>query len=1474
MTVTELAIKRPRLILVIYIIIGILGIYGYNNLNYELLPEVTPPYVSVITVYPGASPKEVETSVTKPIEDAVSGVNKIKRVFASSSEGVSFVFVEFLQSADANIALQDVQRKVNEIVATLPKDIKTPTIMKFSINELPILRLGATATLPATEFYQLLKDRIKPAITKLDGVAQVVFVGGEEREIKINVSLDRLNYYNISILQVMQAIKTSNLDFPVGTIKDKDGQYIVRVSSKFKSLEEIKNIPIITLPNSGTIKISDVAEVEDGIKEIETITRINKKISVGILINKQTDANAVEVSKIVRNELSKLEQEYQKYNLKFEIASDGSEFTLEAARAVNEDLLLAIILVAIVMLIFLHSLRNSFIVLVAIPASFATTFVAMWALGFTLNLMTLLALSLVIGILVDDSIVVLENIHRHLEMGKDKKKAALDGRNEIGFSALSITLVDVVVFVPISLISGLVGNILRQFALVVVVSTLSSLVVSFTLTPMFASRLSKVNEIHKNSFWWNIANFFETQFERLTNHYLRILKWALKSKGKVIAISTALLISSLMLLPLGFIGAEFMTPSDRGELSVIIEYPERFTLQQNNELTQQAESIILAMPEVKRVFTNVGYANDNFITTVTNNKSELLVSLVDKTKRKKSVNEVSREIKEKLLQIPGLKPRVTPVGIFGMSEGSPIMVVVNGSDYDKVYQTAQKVKAIVASVRGTRDVRTSSQDGKPEYQIKLDRDKMSQLGLSTDIISYALRTAYTGDDESKFRPGGNEEYNIRIILDKVDRNNTEKLKTLKFVNNQGHLIELQQFATIEQSIGPSVLERKNRNSSITIFSQADGRPSGDIGNDIKELIEKANIPSDITITYEGDLEIQEDSFSDLLIALIVAIIFVYLIMVALYDSWLYPFVVLFSVPLAIIGALYGLALMMKTLTIFSILGIIMLVGLVAKNAILLVDRANQMRAEGLSAYDALIDAGKTRIRPIIMTTAAMVFGMLPIALSISAGSEIKSGLATAIVGGLISSLFLTLILVPVVYLKVEEWREKFSMKIKSKLNSKPITIIFFLLLFSNNAFAQNKGFTLDSVISYAIKNNIELKNARMNKFKTDEQVREAYANAYPNLSASAMYMRSLKKNVFYMPGIFFGKPGVNVPVEIGSDNSYSLTFELSQPLFSGAINAGIRAAKVVNEMSNEIYENKVLELKKEVKKAYYNILILEEQKKLVQQSYERAKQRFNDVKVLYRQDYALEVDTLTAYVAMQNIYPNIIKLDNAIKNSKSYLKLLMNYPDDSDFVLLDKLQFPNNFSEFDFETSYNFALQNRKELSILELQSKATDELINAEFAGHLPTVALFGQYKVMTEQNNFKFSHYYWPNSAFVGINISIPIFSGFKVSSKVEQAKIEKDIILNNIDNLKRALKTEIKVAKSKVDEANLNLKVTYETVQYAERNYKLVESRFKKGLSKLSDLQDAELLLNQAKTNYLQELYNYIVAIIEYEWTMGRK
>ena len=473
MTLTELSIKRPTLIVVLFTVLGILGLFSYQQLQYELLPKMTPPVVTVSIRYPGAAPGEVETSLTKPVEEAVSAIEKISSITSTSTEGLSVVAIEFSNSANIEKALQDAQRKINEVRDRFPNEAKAPVITRFALDEVPVLRIGATSSLPDAEFYQLLKDDIKPLLSSVEGVGQVYLVGGREREIRVNIDLAKLQSYGLTVSDVFKEVGKANSDFPTGKIDDSDKQFVVRLAGKFTSLEELKNL-VLRSSSSGTVALRDVAEVEDGFKEITTLTRVNGQSAVGIMVMKQSDANTVDVSRLTRIALAKLQQLYSTHHLHFDIAQDASTFTLEAVTAVQHDLFLAILLVALVMMLFLHSLRNSLIVLVSIPTSLVTTFIGMYLFGFSLNLMTLLSLSLVIGVLVDDSIVVLENIYRHLERGEEPRNAALAGRNEIGFTALSITLVDVVVFLPLSLISGIVGNILREFSIVMVLSTLVS----------------------------------------------------------------------------------------------------------------------------------------------------------------------------------------------------------------------------------------------------------------------------------------------------------------------------------------------------------------------------------------------------------------------------------------------------------------------------------------------------------------------------------------------------------------------------------------------------------------------------------------------------------------------------------------------------------------------------------------------------------------------------------------------------------------------------------------------------------------------------------------------------------------------------------------------------------------------------------------------------------------------------------------
>jgi HAE1 family hydrophobic/amphiphilic exporter-1 len=1024
MTITELSIKRPTLVVVVFTVIAVLGLFGYYQLKYEMLPKMSIPVVIVMTTYPGASPYEVENNVSKIIEDAVSGIDKIDNVSSRSFESMSLVIIEFKQDANIDNVVQDASRKVNAILSKLPTDAKAPTISKIAFDEIPVLRMGVTSQMDSREFYQFLKDRVQPRISKITGVAQVSLTGGEEREIKVNMDANKVRAYGLSIMQIVQVVRTANMDFPTGKIKDTDAQFVVRIAGKFKSIEDLRDLVVGRSRQGGDIQLRDIAEVQDGIKEYSQMNRVNGLTSVGIQVVKQSDANAVSVSKLVREELKKIQEEYQKQGIIFDIAQDSSTFTLDAANAVKRDLLLAIMMVAIVMLLFLHSIRNSLIVLIAIPSSLISTFIFMYAMDFSLNLMTLLGLSLVIGILVDDSIVVLENIYHHIEKGEESRVAALRGRNEIGLAALSITMVDVVVFLPLSLVSGVVGQIMRQYALVVVAATLTSLFVSFTVTPTLASRFAKLERLTDRTLLGRFALAFERFYHRFSEFYQKMLKWSLVHKAKVAVAASCIFILSMLIPAFGLIGNEFMPQTDRGEFGVSVELMPGSSVEQTNQTALQIERILSQMPEVKKVFTSVGAQEGGALTLSSNNLTQFNVALIPKEQRKKTTTQVGEEIKVKVREIPGAKVYVNPISMFGSADQSAIMIGVSGTDNKLIMQGAEQVKNVLASVQGTTDIRLSAEAGKPEMQVEIDRAKMAQLGLSVADVGTTLRVALTGDDESKYRDGTNE-YDIRIQFDEYNRSQTESIGSMTFMNNRGQQIELKQFASVFMSSGPTKLERRDRIGVVYVNGQTLGRPTGTIMQEFKENIVKVQLPTGVSLSYLGMEKMRGDSFTNLFLAMLTGILFVYLIMVALYDSYVYPFVVLFAIPLAMVGAMIALAVSGKSLSILSILGIIMLIGLVTKNAILLVDRTNQTRLEhGLTVYEALLEAAQSRLRPILMTTFTMIFGMMPIALSTSPGSEWKNGLAWAVIGGLTSSLFLTLIVVPVVYMKVDEWKEK------------------------------------------------------------------------------------------------------------------------------------------------------------------------------------------------------------------------------------------------------------------------------------------------------------------------------------------------------------------------------------------------------------------------------------------------------------------
>ncbi len=1028
MNITEIAIKRPSLIIVLFSVFALMGIIGFTNLGYELLPDFNQPVVVIKTMYPGAEPNEVETSVSRKIEDALSNLEGVDYLETKSMPNASVIIANLKYGTNLNNAMQDAQRYIDNIRKDLPADILSPVISKVSPNDLPIISISATSKLPATEFYQKMVDDYLPQIQQLKGVAEITLLGGEEREIQVKANQDKLKLYKISLYQVVEAINRSGIDLPAGKAQTDKESNSVRLTGKFAAVEDIMNVQVAMPAPGMPVYVKDIATVVDGVKEISSVSRYNGVNGIGLLLKKQGDANAVEVSKLVHAKLTQIESANSKYGVKFDIADDSTDKTIAAVNSVVDDLILAIILVSLVMLLFLRSYRNSLIVLIAIPTSLVTSIAVMWLLGYTLNLMTLLAMSLIIGILIDDAIVVLENIQRHLDMGKEKVKAAMDGRMEIGFSAISITLVIVIVFLPILFLQVFVADMLKEFSVVVITSTLTSLLVGFTLVPWLTSRIGKKDDLKPTNFMNRFLLWFDRQLTAFINWYGQQLEWVLSHKLIFSGIVIFLLIMTVVIMKQGIIGKEMMSTGDQGKFRLNLEYDKTTTVQENNIRTQKVENFILQQPEVSTLFSNVAGPSTGIgsLGVGSANLSEFTIQLKSKDETGLKTEEYMKSLREELnKQFHGINFSMAVLGL--LPKQAPIKITLSGNNLDLVMKTGQELKTIVEKIPGADNVQLSVQEGSPEYKVVPDKDKMQRLGLTTAYVGLNLRTAFTGNDDATLTENGTE-YPVRIWLDEFDRKNFEDVKHLTIVNPMNVPIEVSQFAQVMQDNSPSLLERLDRQPSVTLTSESFGRPSGTLADEAISFLKTQPLPEGVKLTWGADIKTQNESFGALGSVLLISFILIYLIMIALYDSYIYPLVALFGIPVAAIGAFLALNLSLNDLTLFAQLGLIMLMGLVTKNAILIVDFTNQLKAQGKHYKEALIIASKERMRPILMTTLAMAIGMLPIALASGTAAEWKNGLAWVIIGGLLSSMILTVYLVPMVYYVVDSTKERFAGK--------------------------------------------------------------------------------------------------------------------------------------------------------------------------------------------------------------------------------------------------------------------------------------------------------------------------------------------------------------------------------------------------------------------------------------------------------------
>jgi len=1009
MILSDVSIRRPVFAVMMIVALLVLGVTSFLRLNVDLFPDVDFPFVVVSTVYPGASAEAVESDVTEKVEDAVNSIEGLEEIMSESREGYSQVILQFELEMDGKEKAQDVREKIAANRSDLPQDIEEPVIMRFDPAEMPIMSLVVFGDRSPRELTYIAKEKIKTRLESKQGIGAVELVGGYEREIQVELDIDKMAAYELSPFAVERAIMAQNMEVPGGKIKQGSTEFLVKTMGRFDDLDQLRELVIAT-PKGQFVRIADIATVIDGVEEKESIARLNGKQAVSLDIKKQSGGNTVEVSALVKEELALLKEELPG-DIDVIIASDNSTFTLDAVHDVEVNMLYGSILAVLVIFLFLADLRTTIISAIAIPTSIIATFTFMNALGFTLNFMTLLGLSLAVGLLIDDAIVVIENIYRHVEMGKSAFKAAKDATSEIGLAVSATTFAIMVVFLPVAYMKGIVGRFFYQFGMTVAFSVLVSLFVAFTLTPMLSSRwlTKEKSRVGTRNPVFMLTNAWNRFFEGINKRYAGVLKWALHHRVLTLVFATIAFVGGLMLYPV--IGFEFMPKTDQAEAFVSIETAPGSRLEHSERIVEQIENVINKHPEVTDVYSVIG--GGNYAT----NEGSVLIKLVPKNERDVSVAEFIQGLRVELRSVPGVR---TSVSEEGGEQDPPVSYAVVGDKDEVIAKYAEALDKIVRATPGAVDVDNTLSKGSPELRINVDRNKVADLGLDMYQIGSAVRLMVEGNVVSRYKDG-DDEYDIRLRLKETQRNVASSLKNFlipSFKDVEGldlFQVPLSRVASLDKWGGPAEKIRYSRQREYRVTANVEGRFSGNVRQDIETKFAEFEMPPGYDIVPVGEAKYQKESFNYIFESLALAIIFIYLLLASQFNHFLDPVAIMASLPLSLVGAFLGLLVFGSAISIISLIGVIMLMGLVTKNAILLIDFTKQARERGTPREDALLRSGPIRFRPIMMTSLSMIFGVLPLALGLGPGAELRAPIARVVIGGLISSTVLTLVVVPVVY---------------------------------------------------------------------------------------------------------------------------------------------------------------------------------------------------------------------------------------------------------------------------------------------------------------------------------------------------------------------------------------------------------------------------------------------------------------------------
>jgi multidrug efflux pump len=1006
-----LCIRRPVLATVMTVALMLFGWIGYVRLPVRELPDVEFPIVSVVTVLPGASPEVMEKEVTEVLEEEINTIEGIKTLTSASSEQVSAITIEFNLDRDIDVAAQDVRDKIARVRGDLPDDTEEPRVSKVDLDARAMMWLSlnsATADLRALSDYA---DRVvKERLQRLPGVGSII-IGGEKRlAVRIRLDAERLGAYQLTVKDVTAALRRENVDIPSGRVESQQREFVVQTEAQFDTPESFGDL-IVAYRSDTPVRLRQIGSAEAGDENERTLGRFNLRPTISVGVLKQSAANTVDVARAVRAEVAGLQPALPP-GFQLIVAYDSAVFVEDSVREVQDSLLIAGVLVVLVIFLFLHTPRSALIPAIAIPSSIVATFGVMYWLDFSLNNLTLLALTLVIGVVVDDAIIVLENVHRHLEDGEDRMTAALRGTDEIAFAALAATLTLVAVFLPVTVITGVIGRFFYEFGVAVAVAVLVSLFVALTLTPMLCSRLLDVDEPR------GIFRVFEQQVTRFAATYRRLLVRALDHRATVVGIAVASIAGSALLY--AWLGKEFVPPEDRSGFMIVLETPEGSTLEHHDHLQRRIEEILADTPEIRAASSFVGVSQGGPGAV---NQGAIFTRLYPPDERARGQDDVIAELRRRFATVPGIRAFIVAFsGLPTGQRGKPFQFVVQHPEFATLKQAESALVARLHEVPGFTDVDSNLRLNKPEVRIRIDRDKAASLGVSTSDVANTLRVLLGGATVTDFKRG-NERYDVIVQLQARDRAVPAHLGRLYVRTRAGGLIQLATLLQIEEGVGPSALNHYNRRRSVIVDANLIDTPLG-TALDRAQAIAREILPPGATTEKAGESRDFAESFSSLLVAFVLAVVAVYLVLAAQFESFVHPFTILLTLPLALFGAFASLAAFGMTVNIYSFIGLVMLIGLVTKNSILLVDCANRLREEGHPLRDAVVEAGALRLRPILMTAISTLFGVLPVAFGLGAGAEGRRPLGVAVAGGLVVSTLLTLVVIPVVYTLFDEILER------------------------------------------------------------------------------------------------------------------------------------------------------------------------------------------------------------------------------------------------------------------------------------------------------------------------------------------------------------------------------------------------------------------------------------------------------------------